>query len=62
MAAIRRSGEKIEEGSWQDIAKEALANDPEKYRLTNLKEHIDFALPILHGPMVKMELSRAYLR
>ncbi|NLY70342.1 MAG: D-alanine--D-alanine ligase [Clostridiales bacterium] len=42
--------DKIEDGSWQDIAKEALANDPEKYRLTNLKEHIDFALPILHGP------------
>ncbi len=49
--------EKIEDGSWQAIAEAALADDPEKYSLTvlgsggrSLKDRIDFALPILHGP------------
>lgn len=49
--------EKIEDGSWQGIAETALAEDPEKYELTvlgsggkSLKDRIDFALPILHGP------------
>ncbi len=49
--------EKIEDGSWQEIAEAALAANLEKYALTvlgsggkSLKERIDFALPILHGP------------
>jgi len=49
--------DKIEDGSWQQIAEAALAADPEKYTLTilgsggkSLKDWIDFALPILHGP------------
>ena len=49
--------EKIEDGSWQAAAEAALAADPEKYALTvvgsggkSLKDRIDFALPILHGP------------
>jgi D-alanine--D-alanine ligase len=49
--------EKIEDGSWQAEAEAALAEAPDKYSLTvlgsggkTLKEHIDFALPILHGP------------
>lgn len=49
--------DKIEDGSWQQIAEEALAANPEKYSLTvlgsggkSLKDRIDFALPILHGP------------
>lgn len=49
--------ENIEDGSWQAIAEAALAAEPEKYTLTvlgsggrSLKDHIDFALPILHGP------------
>jgi len=49
--------EKIEDGSWQEIAEAALAADPEKYAITilgaggkSLKDIIDFALPILHGP------------
>lgn len=49
--------EEIEDGSWEQAAKTALANDPEKYRLNilgtggdSLKQRIDFALPILHGP------------
>lgn len=49
--------ENIENGSWQAIAEAALAKDPEKNTLTvlgsggrSLKDHIDFALPILHGP------------
>lgn len=49
--------EKIEDGSWQEIAEAALAEDPQKYSLTilgsggrSLKDRIDFALPILHGP------------
>lgn len=49
--------EKIEDGSWQAIAEKALADYPEKYAITilgaggkSLKDIIDFALPILHGP------------
>lgn len=49
--------EKIEDGSWQEIAEAALAANPEKYGVTilgcggkSLKDWIDFALPILHGP------------
>ncbi len=49
--------EKIEDGSWQQIAEAALAENPEKYGVTilgaggkSLKDWIDFALPILHGP------------
>lgn len=47
----------IEDGSWQNIAEEALERDPQNYEITvlgtgghSLKEQIDFALPILHGP------------
>lgn len=49
--------ENIENGSWQAAAEKALAEDPEKYAFTvlgsvgrSLRELIDFALPILHGP------------
>ena len=49
--------EKIEDGSWQGIAEAALEANPEKYAITilgaggkSLKDTIDFALPILHGP------------
>ena len=49
--------EQIEDGSWEQEAKAALAADPEKYSLqilgaggASLKQRIDFALPILHGP------------
>lgn len=49
--------DKIEDGSWQQIAEAALAADPGKYSLTvlgsggkSLKDRIDFALPVLHGP------------
>lgn len=49
--------EKIEDGGWQEIAEKALLNDPEKYGITilgaggkSLKDIVDFALPILHGP------------
>lgn len=49
--------DKIEDGSWQQIAEAALAAEPQKYALTilgsggkSLKDWIDFALPILHGP------------
>lgn len=49
--------EQIESGSWEQEAKAALAADPEKYSLqilgsggASLKQRIDFALPILHGP------------
>ncbi|HVI42973.1 MAG TPA: D-alanine--D-alanine ligase family protein [Anaerovoracaceae bacterium] len=49
--------DKIEDGSWQEIAEAALAANPEKYILTvlgsggrSLKDRIDFALPVLHGP------------
>ena len=45
--------DKIEDGSWQQIAEAALAADPKKYALTilgsggkSLKDWIDFALPI----------------
>lgn len=47
----------IESGAWQRQAEEALAREPEKYAFTvlgaggrSLKDIIDFALPILHGP------------
>ena len=49
--------DRIEDGSWQAIAEAALSQDPEKYSLTvlgsggkSLRDRIDFALPILHGP------------
>ena len=49
--------EKIEDGSWEKEARAALERDPETYELTvlgtgnkSLKDRIDFALPILHGP------------
>ncbi|QOX65045.1 D-alanine--D-alanine ligase [Anoxybacterium hadale] len=48
--------EHIEDGGWQKLAEEALATDPEKYGITvlgaqkSLKDWIDFALPVLHGP------------
>lgn len=49
--------EHIEDGSWQARAEQALAADPGKYGLSiigngenSLKQRIDFALPILHGP------------
>lgn len=47
----------IEDGSWEKEAEEKLKENPEKYGITilgcggkSLKEIIDFALPILHGP------------
>lgn len=49
--------ENIENGTWEDEARTALSNDPDKYGLEilgsgdrSLKNRIDFALPILHGP------------
>lgn len=49
--------EKIEDGSWRAYAEKALAENPEKYGFTvigaggkSLKDIIDFALPVLHGP------------
>lgn len=49
--------EKIEDGSWQEEAEAALADNPNKYEITilgsagkSIKDIIDFALPILHGP------------
>lgn len=49
--------EKIEDGSWQELAEAALKSNPEKYQLTilgtgdkSLRDFIDFALPVLHGP------------
>ncbi len=51
------SCEHIETGQWQKIAEEALRANPNQYRIDvlgagghSLKEIIDFALPILHGP------------
>lgn len=47
----------VEDGSWQKEAEAALALDPHKYGITilgtggrSLRNLIDFALPILHGP------------
>lgn len=47
----------IEDGSWQQMAETSLAEDPAKFSLeivgngkNSLKRHMDFALPILHGP------------
>ena len=47
----------IETGAWQKAAEEALAANPEKYAITilgaggkSLKDLIDFAFPVLHGP------------
>lgn len=47
----------IEDGSWQREAEAALEADPETYGLTvlgtggkSLKDLIDFALPVMHGP------------
>lgn len=49
--------ENIEDGSWEGIAEKALEADPGTYGFTvlgsgdrGLKEIIDFALPVLHGP------------
>jgi D-alanine-D-alanine ligase len=49
--------DQIEDGSWQAAAEKALGENPEKYAFTvlgsggrTLKELIDFALPVLHGP------------
>lgn len=49
--------EHLEDGSWQAEAEAALAADPQKYSVTimgtgdsSLKQRIDFALPVLHGP------------
>ncbi|MDD3168480.1 MAG: D-alanine--D-alanine ligase [Eubacteriales bacterium] len=49
--------DQIEDGSWQETAEAALEQNPEKYALTvlgsggkSLKDRIDFALPVLHGP------------
>jgi D-alanine-D-alanine ligase len=49
--------ELIADGRWQAWAEEACARDPEKYQIAvlgcggrSLKDVIDFALPILHGP------------
>jgi D-alanine-D-alanine ligase len=49
--------EKIEDGSWQQEAEAALEKNPDKYGITilgaggkSIKDRIDFALPILHGP------------
>ncbi|MCI5898267.1 MAG: D-alanine--D-alanine ligase family protein [Anaerovoracaceae bacterium] len=49
--------ENIEDGSWEESARAALEKDPETYGLTilgtggkSLKDRIDFALPVLHGP------------
>ncbi len=51
------STDQIENGSWEREAKTALAVNPEKYSLqilgsggNSLRQRIDFALPILHGP------------
>ncbi|MGI6751849.1 MAG: D-alanine--D-alanine ligase family protein [Anaerovoracaceae bacterium] len=47
----------IEDGSWQRIGEEALKRDPQRYSFSvlssggkSIKDIIDFALPILHGP------------
>lgn len=49
--------EHIEDGTWEEIAESRLQQDPVHYRIgildagpESLKERIDFALPILHGP------------
>lgn len=49
--------EKIENGEWQKEAENAFEANPEEYTINamgtgkgSLKERIDFALPILHGP------------
>lgn len=49
--------EKIEDGTWEAEALSRLDAEPEKYRISamdsgsgSLKEKIEFALPILHGP------------
>lgn len=49
--------DKIEDGSWQADAESLLKTNPDKYEFTvlgaggkNLKDIIDFALPIIHGP------------
>ncbi|WP_027400305.1 D-alanine--D-alanine ligase family protein [Anaerovorax odorimutans] len=47
----------VEDGTWQEEAEKALKENPDKYNITilgaggkSIKELIDFALPILHGP------------
>ncbi len=49
--------DKIEDGSWQSEAESLLKSDPERYEFTvlgsggrSLKDIVDFALPIIHGP------------
>ncbi|MEG2199799.1 MAG: D-alanine--D-alanine ligase A, partial [Anaerovorax sp.] len=49
--------EGLEDGSWQAYAEKCLQEDPEKYKLEilaaggrSLKDSIDFAFPVLHGP------------
>lgn len=49
--------EGIEEGTWQKYAETCLKGEPDKYKLEvlaaggkSLKDIIDFAFPILHGP------------
>jgi len=49
--------DKIEDGSWQADAESLLMTQPEKYAFTvlgsggkSLKDIVDFALPIIHGP------------
>lgn len=48
--------EEIETGRWEETAEQALREDPNKYELVvlgneaSLKDRIDFAFPVLHGP------------
>ncbi len=51
------SPDQIEDGSWEEEAKEVFLANPGKHELSvlgsggnSLKQRIDFALPILHGP------------
>lgn len=48
--------EKIENGQWEEIAENALKENPKKYELTvlgstsSLKDRMDIVFPVLHGP------------
>lgn len=47
--------ENIENGTWEDIARRLLDNNPEKYELSvagtrSIKDKADIIFPILHGP------------
>jgi len=49
------ASEDIENGRWEEQAKEMLKNDPKKYRFNiigsfGLKTRVDIAFPVLHGP------------